>query len=158
MATQNMKMGLIAFGIVFGAGLVVGTVLLVASPGSKGKGKSDPTTAEQAIVAGDYSHLQNHRWWSRPLTEKEIGAILQKISATNQGGFLWARQDGTTVHESAKDQPWYDEQVYVYPPSMKGKKHLHCKITGDRRLTIEEAAKLLGKELDRAEFAQGAGR
>lgn len=158
MASQNVKMGLISFGVVFGIGVVIISIVLIASSPSSGgrKGAFQPPSASSAS-SGDLAEIQNHKWWTRPLKESEVRAMIDKIVSANRDSFFWAKQNGQILLQPPGHQNGLPE-VVLTPEAMEDGKRLYIHIQGYQRYTESDAISALVAALNRVEFRDGAGR
>lgn len=160
MASQNMRIGLISFGIVFGVGIVIGSIVLIASS-SKGSGRNPASNLFPGNTSvssnNDLEQIQNHKWWSRPLKESEAQMMIDKMVSANRDSFFWARHDGKMVLQPPGSQHGQPDFILA-PEEMKNAKRLYIHIVGQQRYTEAEAISALLAKLNNVEFRDGPGR
>lgn len=156
--SPNTRTGLLAFAIVLGGLLVLGTAVLVVVAVRK----NVESGGSLASIPKDERTVMEHKWWTRSATKADLDRIVQHIIDTPSTHFVCVSRDleTTNLHRVHTSFP----AEFVIPnkdPKDLGtrfKKYFTIKMTTDKRPTRSEVITSLSAALDTAEYRDGAGR
>lgn len=155
---SKAQTGIIAFGIVGAVFVIFGLgigAIVIASNVKPTDEPQTPARLNQPTNATDTSAaVRNHKWWSKPPTEKQLDDLLTLIVNTNAGNWIHVRRDRKTAIQSDQSQ-----DLWPFPelPLEEGQR-LIIHVEGLRRWSREEALRHIAVSLDSAEFHGGPAK
>jgi len=133
---------------------IAGLVGVVVLTGTAGEPRKDAPTVDPKKDPEGY--IKAHRWWAKPITQKQLDELVKTIINTNHGYLVCVDDLGNSIRRSdwSSDRPepkgweqWKDK-----------KRWFAVEIQGEKRWDRAMAVTELIKKLDKAEFHHGPAK
>lgn len=156
---SETKMGLLAFGVVFGLVAIMGLVAAIALPRGTDKG-NQATGGDKELTApisngskdDPVAYICGHRWWSKPPSKKQLDDLVDQIIALNQQGEAVIDGDAKFILYGAYIQ-WLLKQK-----EPQHKRKFTIKAYWTKRPNREQVLGEIKAKLDQLEYQEGPGR